>query len=401
MDFPPQMSLIQALVKHNYAAARHILGDDDVASLRQRRQEITAVFEQGSALHYAVKDLATPPDIVERLAAVPELLETVDACGMTPLHVAAHLCLRHVAVLLRRGADISRQDAAGRTPLDHLMEYCHTTQLRQSMDGGNWSYSNTTILMVLASFNLDRAYSTPESQLAVMRDLLACSKDCAALLASCDNRGETALHKAALYGLHWLVPELLARGADRDARNHGGLTPLYLALDSEENAYLGMTHTTEIKSMLEALMTEDNIEMADFQHNIPPLVAAIHGRFSTETVLKLCTPATLHWPSIPPLYFAVNNGLWSLVPLLLELGADPCEEYQLQLYGTERPIGPLLKMFKVEGLLHPPPLWVFTFLVTPEIVRHAERDASTHRLILKYALHKQRWDVAELLTRAG
>jgi ankyrin repeat protein len=50
------------------------------------------------------------------------------------------------------------------------------------------------------------------------------------MVAQVDQAGSTALHIAAIYGNHDYASELLALGADLEAKDEEDLTPLYCAI---------------------------------------------------------------------------------------------------------------------------------------------------------------------------
>lgn len=125
--------------------------------------------------------------LTRKIERGPELLESRNALGKTPLHYAVTFAQKEAMVfLIEQGADVSAPDGTGLTPLHVAAIVDVRGPARLLLDAG-------------------------------------------ATLEAKDNFGDTPLHSAAMHGSMRVLEFLLDRGADASARNQEGLTPLDLA----------------------------------------------------------------------------------------------------------------------------------------------------------------------------
>lgn len=131
-----------------------------------------------------------------------------------------------------------------------------------------------------------------------------------------DERGETPLHVAAFWGggRKYIAELLLARGADVNARDTHGFTPLYVA--AEQN-------NAEVAEVLLAKGAEVN---AKAKNGWTPLFGAMHKGNTGIARTLLDKGADIKWKDEPYgltlLYYAASQGKKDMAELLLAKGAD-------------------------------------------------------------------------------
>ena len=125
--------------------------------------------------------------LTRKIEREPELLESRNALGKTPLHYAVTFAQKDaMEFLIEQGADLSAPDGTGLTPL-HV------------------------------------------AAIVDVRGAARLLLDAGAELEAKDSFGDTPLHSAAMHGSMRVLEFLLARGAEASARNQEGVTPLDLA----------------------------------------------------------------------------------------------------------------------------------------------------------------------------
>lgn len=125
--------------------------------------------------------------LARKIEREPELLESRNALGKTPLHYAVTFAQKDATeFLIEQGADLSARDGTGLTPL-HV------------------------------------------AAIVDVRGAARLLLDAGAELEAMDSFGDTPLHSAAMHGSIRVLEFLLDRGADASALNQEGLTSLDLA----------------------------------------------------------------------------------------------------------------------------------------------------------------------------
>ncbi|MGH8233858.1 MAG: ankyrin repeat domain-containing protein [Rhodanobacteraceae bacterium] len=182
---------------------------------------------------------ARQPDILRELVASGVAVDRRHADGVTALMIAAALGYPDIATVLRElGAHADFADAQGRTALHAAARFCF-----DSRDSLRCRRLLDTLLEDNASRNVaDKAGATPLLMLlgvhvkpgtdcdgthlgALLPVLLGADAD----VNHADEHGVTALHACAMHALFEPARVLLARGADREARDCMQRTPAEVA----------------------------------------------------------------------------------------------------------------------------------------------------------------------------
>ena len=214
--------------------------------------------------------------------------------GQTPLHIAA--IMGHSAIaryLLQHDAETSVQDSLGSTPLHEAVRYGHVDIANSLLaEGANVNardnLGKTPIMLIMPINTLLNTYSL----------LISYRAD----LTQKDMYGDTVLHAFAMMNLDAekisisdIISLLINNGADIDARNKEGVTPLEIAVQKENieivklltekgaNIHTQDTHGNSPLSMafastnemLEAVVNSSNVTSQDSDGNTPLHIALL------------------------------------------------------------------------------------------------------------------------------
>jgi ankyrin repeat protein len=176
--------------------------------------------------------------------------------GCTLLHPAADGGQTTVvSVLLERGADPNAVAAYGYTPLHMAAAQHHAEVVRVLLEHGakpslemRDQWGNTPLLLAVGKVKTTEAWvitpfgpvSTETRARAPSFETLEVLLDAGADLNAPTAQGNTPLHIAAYKGYTGVVGLLLARGANRTARNRLGLTPEELAREFKQDAVVAL-----------------------------------------------------------------------------------------------------------------------------------------------------------------
>ena len=235
-------------------------------------------------------------------------LSPLGASGETPLHVAAgHGWIGVVSLLLERGAPASLPDAQGRTPLHRAAE----GEWASKKDHAGFSTVDGSVVVPLGDDPADETKGrvTARNGPAVVRGLLAAGADADAR----DLDGRTPLHVAAERGAVRAIEILLDGGAEADARNRVEATPLLVAL-AQEN-----------EDAAAALVAGGAALESAGRGGITPLsMACFTGQEDTARILLEAGADPDRWGGDwACLHAAASQGHPDIVSLALEFGADP------------------------------------------------------------------------------
>ena len=168
-------------------------------------------------LHLALR--YEQPEIAEDLISRGADLNMKDSEEWTPLHVALRFSDPRIAIqIIDRGADIFHRTNENWTPLLLALRYSERDICKLLIDKGsdiNTANNNqVTPLMMAAKFNPDLVLALLEKEI---------------LLESKDANGKTALHYALEGKNRDAFSLLILKGADIDAENNDGKSPIKLA----------------------------------------------------------------------------------------------------------------------------------------------------------------------------
>jgi cytohesin len=168
-------------------------------------------------LHYASQD--GDEKVVRALVAGKADIDAKNLDGQTPLVVAVAWGKSAVVkTLLEAGANVEIKDNNCRTPLLWASLNRNTEIVESLLKHG--AHKESTVHFAVASGDIER-----------VEGLL---KDDPQLLSSKDDCGQTPLHYAARRGSRQLVELLLAKGAQINAQDSVGYTPLVWAIKGDD-----------------------------------------------------------------------------------------------------------------------------------------------------------------------
>ncbi len=183
------------------------------AALVYAGADVHALSNTGRSPLHAAASYASDPAAIELLVASGAEVNAVDYYGFAPLHSAAWYNLRPeiTTALIAFGADIDARDPDGYDPAGRTAN--HRTPLFMALYRGGAFIAGHPMPV--------------DHNVAVAEALVRAGAD----LEATDGSGQTALHAAALY-TPAAFPLLLSLGANPNARDATGRTPLDYALAS-------------------------------------------------------------------------------------------------------------------------------------------------------------------------
>jgi ankyrin repeat protein len=162
-------------------------------------------------------------DFMELLLNRGAVVDVPDKDGFTPLHLAISKVERRAAeLLLKHGANIDLQNNKRQTALHLALQHSHPNIIPLLLENG----ANVDAQDDDNSTPLHQAISRADVELSRVQLLLdRCTK-----IDLRNNKGQTALHLASQHGRLNIMRLLLENGADVDAPDGDGSTPLHQAI---------------------------------------------------------------------------------------------------------------------------------------------------------------------------
>lgn len=208
--------------------------------------------------------------------------------GQTPLHIAAILGHKSVArYLLENNAETFVQDSSGATPLHEAVRYGNSEIIQALLNSGaninaKDNLGKTPIMLIMPQDKINEIYSIFQRFHADLNEK--------------DMYGDTVLHNAAMMNVNAdIASKLVKGGANVNARNKEGVTPLEIAVQKNNvnlANYLTLNganiHTQDTKGnsplslalnstpqMLEAVVHSSNSCTQDSDGNTPLHIALL------------------------------------------------------------------------------------------------------------------------------
>ena len=258
--------------------------------------------------------------------------------GQTPLHISSILGHKAIAAyLLENNAITSVQDSSGATPLHEAVRYGNLEIARMLLDAGaninaKDNLGKTPIMLIIPQNKINETYQL----------LIRYRAD----LNQADTYGDTVLHTATMLRAgSSVIKTLTSNGADINARNKEGVTPLTIAIQSEDintikyltangaNIHTQDTHGKSPLSMafemsndvFEATLNESNCNTQDSDGNTPLHIALINDAPMTKIqhIIGLTQDVNIRNKNgDSPLFIACTKNMEQVGKILLEKGAD-------------------------------------------------------------------------------
>jgi ankyrin repeat protein len=284
--------------------------------------DVNALDADGrTALHSAVQK-GQRQVVQQLLEAGADVEARTRPGGKTPLHLAAAAGNADLVPLLITPATLEAEDDDGHTALQLAVKGRWLTAATALVEAGASPtaalFGDTAAPTAFSSVDWDQGVN-----LVLLSALLSApgSEELRGqALRWRDERGQTLLHRAAYHGCRQLVAALVEAGADRDAVDRQGATPLWLAARYGE------------AELVPLLATPANINLPDVENRSTPLLAATGTRYSGEAVASLLAAgASVHVQDPDkrsPLDLAAMGGCTKALAALLAAIAKECKQQE-------------------------------------------------------------------------
>ena len=260
--------------------------------------------------------------------------------GATALHIIVE-CSKFnenediIKLLLDSGADITRLDARGKTPLHIAFQIHNYAEISELLESLLDQYSKVKINFVVDKDGLSNFHIACTCTNALLvEEFLNAGADVNLAVSSDSVKfpGYTPLHFAVTYRLPDVVDKLLARDANITIKNGLGMTAFDLLLETWENEGHFLNESHQIIASILKSAHERGIDNEAFDSRGFTLlhIAAMTGN---EEMLKSCIdrqkvnipvdPKSALYPGYTALHFAVLISTDKMLRMMLDHGADP------------------------------------------------------------------------------
>jgi ankyrin repeat protein len=268
---------------------------------------------------------------LEKLVDKEDVINKINTQGRTALHSAVIAGqVQAVEWLLEHGADANCVDDANETAISISLGIAQNFCL--SSEPNDVARFNTfrQILTLLIGHG-----ATPDFSYGIPREIvLSHPQQVAELMVDAgpnlnepysDDKATTLLHRASWWGEKKVVEDLLDIGADINAVDSAGGTPLHAATQSCSTGFSDVFTGPHIEILEVLIQHGANVDAANNQNYTPLHGVAAYGDVNSVKLL-LRNGANVNAVSKTnktPLQYAASNGSTAIMDLLLAKGADP------------------------------------------------------------------------------
>lgn len=320
--------------------------------------------------------------------------------GQTPLHLAS--IMGHSAIagyLLENNADPTAQDSSGATPLHEAVRYgnLEIAKLLLDADADINAKDNLGKTPIMLIFPKDKLFDTYQLLASYRADL-----------TQKDMFGDTILHTATMMNVEPKIIELLInKGADVNARNKEGSTPLSIAVQKNDIPTVRLLtskgadiHTQDTngysplmialagsQEMMEAMINSNNAISQDSEGNTPLHIALINDAplEKVQYLISLTDDVNIrNRDGNSPLFISVLKNRQKVGEMLLTKKAD--------IFATNtNNNSPLRLALKYGGIVQ-------DWIITSKTIKSTDGSGNT---VLHYAAEWQYGDAINFLLTKG
>jgi len=238
--------------------------------IRASRINLNALYEGGQTIMHFAARYGVSPQIIRILKDAGAQINVRDNKGITPLSIAIdNEKYKTVEALLLNGADANVENLSGKVPLYYLQKNDRPTSSQRELikllepftDKSGWFVITPQVAILRA------VYANNVEQIRKMLDqnpLLVNIRD------TSDDTFDTLLHKKAKYEDSFseaVFRALVSAGADVNARNKSGETPLHSALSSDNEESVKILLELGANPNIPSRMEKTPLHIAVDQHN--------------------------------------------------------------------------------------------------------------------------------------